>query len=107
MPHQAPSTLTAGSPVADAGEPAVRLTGLPRQIGQATTVTVTLPPIVYRFEAGHRIRLTVASADASSLTMIGALAAEGTTTQDYCAPTIDLTSSPPLYTLRAGMPVTR
>jgi ABC-2 type transport system ATP-binding protein len=41
----------------------IRLTGLPRQIGQATTVTVTLPPIVYRFEAGHRIRVTIASAD--------------------------------------------
>jgi ABC-2 type transport system ATP-binding protein len=41
----------------------VRLTGLPAAIEQATPVTVTLPAIVYRFEAGHRLRLTVSTSD--------------------------------------------
>jgi ABC-2 type transport system ATP-binding protein len=41
----------------------VRLTGLPANIGEATPVTVTLPGIVYRFEAGHRLRITVATSD--------------------------------------------
>ena len=38
----------------------VRLTGLPPTIEQAQPVTVTLPAIVHRFEAGHRLRLTIA-----------------------------------------------
>ncbi len=41
----------------------VRLTGLPTDIDDATPVTVALPAIVYRFEAGHRLLLTVATAD--------------------------------------------
>jgi ABC-2 type transport system ATP-binding protein len=41
----------------------VRLTGLPASIDQAQPVTVQLPSIVYRFEAGDQIRLTVASSD--------------------------------------------
>ncbi len=41
----------------------VRLTGLPTDIRQATPVTVTLPAIVYNFQAGHRLLVTVASAD--------------------------------------------
>jgi ABC-2 type transport system ATP-binding protein len=41
----------------------IRLTGLPESIEQATPVTVTLPGIVRRFEQGHRLRITVASAD--------------------------------------------
>jgi ABC-2 type transport system ATP-binding protein len=41
----------------------VRLTGLPDSIDKATPVTVTLPGIVHRFEAGHRLRLTVATSD--------------------------------------------
>ncbi len=41
----------------------IRLTGLPASIDQATPVTVTLPGIVRRFEQGHRLRITVASAD--------------------------------------------
>jgi ABC-2 type transport system ATP-binding protein len=41
----------------------IRLTGLPRDVADATPVTVTLPPIVHRFEAGHRLRVTVATAD--------------------------------------------
>ncbi|HEY7224420.1 MAG TPA: alpha/beta fold hydrolase [Micromonosporaceae bacterium] len=41
----------------------VRLTGLPSSIQDATPVTVTLPPIVYRFEQRHRLRITVSSSD--------------------------------------------
>src|SRR5262249_8872692 len=37
----------------------VRLTGLPATIDKATPVTVRLPGIVHRFEAGHGLRLTV------------------------------------------------
>jgi ABC-2 type transport system ATP-binding protein len=46
----------------------VRLTGLPTTIEAARTVTVTLPAIVYRFEAGHRLRLTVSTSDQSYAT---------------------------------------
>jgi len=42
---------------------AVRLTGLPASIDDATPVTVTMPAIVHRFEAGQRLFLTVSSAD--------------------------------------------
>ncbi|MEV0429851.1 alpha/beta fold hydrolase [Micromonospora sp. NPDC050495] len=41
----------------------VRLTGLPRTVDAATPVTVTLPGIVRRVEAGHRLRLVVATSD--------------------------------------------
>ena len=41
----------------------VRLTGLPADLARATPVTVTLPAIAARFEAGHRLRVTVATAD--------------------------------------------
>ncbi|MGC4894954.1 alpha/beta fold hydrolase [Micromonospora sp. DT31] len=41
----------------------VRLTGLPRSVDAATPVTVTLPGIVRRVEAGHRLRLVVATSD--------------------------------------------
>ena len=41
----------------------VRLTGLPANIADAQPVTVTLPGIVHRFEAGHRLRITVATSD--------------------------------------------
>ncbi|MFG1652753.1 alpha/beta fold hydrolase [Micromonospora sp. NPDC049275] len=41
----------------------VRLTGLPKQVQDARPVTVTLPGIVRRVEAGHRLRLVVASSD--------------------------------------------
>jgi ABC-2 type transport system ATP-binding protein len=46
----------------------VRLTGLPDSLDQAHPVQVTLPAIVYRFNAGDRIRLTVASSDQAFLT---------------------------------------
>ncbi|MBV1855377.1 alpha/beta fold hydrolase [Catellatospora tritici] len=45
----------------------VRLTGLPTTIDQAQPVRVTLPAIVREIEAGHRLRLTVATADQSYL----------------------------------------
>ncbi|MFC5925429.1 alpha/beta fold hydrolase [Micromonospora vulcania] len=41
----------------------VRLTGLPQRVQDARPVTVTLPGIVRRVEAGHRLRLVVASSD--------------------------------------------
>ena len=41
----------------------VRLTGLPASIDQAQPVTVTLPGIVHEFQAGHRLRITIASSD--------------------------------------------
>ncbi len=46
----------------------VRLTGLPGTVDKAEPVTVTLPGIVHQFQAGHRIRITVASADQAYLT---------------------------------------
>ncbi len=41
----------------------VRLTGLPATIDRAKPQTVTLPGIVHRFAAGHRIRVTLATSD--------------------------------------------
>jgi ABC-2 type transport system ATP-binding protein len=62
----------------------VRLTGLPASIDQAQPVTVSLPAIVYRFSAGDRLRLTIASSD-----------------QAYAAP-----AAPNLYTISvAGTPI--
>ncbi|MEV0458366.1 alpha/beta fold hydrolase [Catellatospora methionotrophica] len=45
----------------------LRLTGLPTSIDKAQPVQVTLPGIVRDFEAGHRLRVTVATADQSYL----------------------------------------
>ncbi|MGW0230023.1 alpha/beta fold hydrolase [Actinopolymorpha singaporensis] len=41
----------------------VRLTGLPGSIEEARPVPVTLPGIVHRFPAGHRLRVTLATTD--------------------------------------------
>lgn len=41
----------------------VRLTGLPAEIADAEPVTVTLPAIARRIEAGHTLRVTVATTD--------------------------------------------
>ncbi|MFC4146532.1 alpha/beta fold hydrolase [Micromonospora mangrovi] len=41
----------------------VRLTGLPKTVDAAAPVTVTLPAIVRRVEAGHRLRVVVATSD--------------------------------------------
>ncbi|WP_422772085.1 alpha/beta fold hydrolase [Plantactinospora sp. WMMC1484] len=41
----------------------VRLTGLPADVSAATPVRVTLPAIVRRIEAGHRLRIVVATSD--------------------------------------------
>ncbi|MER7004698.1 alpha/beta fold hydrolase [Dactylosporangium sp. NPDC000555] len=41
----------------------VHLTGLPKDIADAAPVTITLPAVVHRFEAGSRVRVTVATAD--------------------------------------------
>ncbi|MBQ0891684.1 alpha/beta fold hydrolase [Micromonospora sp. U56] len=41
----------------------VRLTGLPKSLDGARPVTVTLPAIVRRIEAGHRLRVVVATSD--------------------------------------------
>ncbi|GAA1896582.1 alpha/beta fold hydrolase [Asanoa iriomotensis] len=41
----------------------VRLTGLPAEISAAQPVSVTLPAIVHRVEAGHTLRIAVATSD--------------------------------------------
>ncbi|MEV7622045.1 alpha/beta fold hydrolase [Actinoplanes sp. NPDC089786] len=46
----------------------VRLTGLPRDVAQAQPVTVTLPAIVRRIEAGNALRVVVATSDQGYLT---------------------------------------
>ena len=48
----------------------VRLTNLPPIIDDAQPVTVELPGIVHRFEAGHRLRITVATADQAYATPV-------------------------------------
>jgi ABC-2 type transport system ATP-binding protein len=48
----------------------VRLTGLPPTIEAASPVTVQLPGIVYRFETGHRLRITIASSDQAFTTPV-------------------------------------
>ncbi|MEU8021690.1 alpha/beta fold hydrolase [Micromonospora haikouensis] len=58
----------------------VRLTGLPAEIGAAKPVTVALPAIVRRVEAGHRLRVVVATSD-----------------QAYTTP-----AEPAVYTVAAG-----
>jgi ABC-2 type transport system ATP-binding protein len=45
----------------------IRLTGLPATLDQAQPVTVRLPGIVRSVEEGHRIRITIASADQAYL----------------------------------------
>ncbi len=45
----------------------IRLTGLPASLDQAQPVKVTLPAIVRNFEDGHRIRITIATADQAYL----------------------------------------
>ncbi|HEU4349479.1 MAG TPA: alpha/beta fold hydrolase, partial [Actinoplanes sp.] len=46
----------------------VRLTGLPADLAAARPVTVTLPGIVRRIDAGHTLRLVVATSDQAFLT---------------------------------------
>ncbi|GIE49325.1 ABC transporter ATP-binding protein [Amorphoplanes nipponensis] len=46
----------------------VRLTGLPTDVAAARPVTVTLPAIVRRIDAGHLVRVTVATSDQAFLT---------------------------------------
>nr|MDT0660243.1 alpha/beta fold hydrolase [Micromonospora sp. DSM 115978] len=48
----------------------VRLTGLPTDIAAATPVRVTLPAIVHRFEADHRLRVTIATSDQAYATPV-------------------------------------
>jgi ABC-2 type transport system ATP-binding protein len=48
----------------------IRLTGLPAKIDDAAPVRVTLPAIVHRFEAGHRLRVVVATADQAYATPV-------------------------------------
>ena len=48
----------------------VRLTGLPADIARARPVTVTLPAIVHRFEAGHSLRVAVATSDRAYATPV-------------------------------------
>jgi ABC-2 type transport system ATP-binding protein len=46
----------------------VRLTGLPATVDQAQAVTVTLPAVVRRIDAGHTLRIAVATSDQAFLT---------------------------------------
>ncbi|MFV2099602.1 alpha/beta fold hydrolase [Micromonospora sp. LOL_024] len=48
----------------------IRVTGLPASIDAAQPVTVTLPAIVHRVEAGHRLRLVLATSDQAYTTPI-------------------------------------
>jgi ABC-2 type transport system ATP-binding protein len=48
----------------------VHLTGLPPAIDTAKPVTVQLPGIVYRFETGHRLRITIATSDQAFTTPV-------------------------------------
>ncbi|GAA3448747.1 alpha/beta fold hydrolase [Dactylosporangium matsuzakiense] len=41
----------------------IRLTGLPKNIADAVPMTVILPAVVHRFEAGSAVRVTIATAD--------------------------------------------
>jgi ABC-2 type transport system ATP-binding protein len=71
----------------------VRLTGLPDTLDQAQPVTVTLPAIVHQFQAGHLIRITVASADQAYLTPVEpAVYTVGLASTSVTLPTVD--SSP-------------
>jgi ABC-2 type transport system ATP-binding protein len=62
----------------------IHLTGLPADIAQAQPVTVTLPAIVRNIEQGHRLRVTIATADQSYLgpaePMLYTVLAEGAVT---------------------------
>jgi ABC-2 type transport system ATP-binding protein len=62
----------------------VRLTGLPAAIDQASEVTVTLPAIVRRIDAGHTVRVVVATSD-----------------QAFLSP-----AKPAVYTVAAGSTIT-
>jgi ABC-2 type transport system ATP-binding protein len=62
----------------------VHLTGLPASIADARPVTVTLPGIVYNFQAKHLLRITVATSD-----------------QAFATP-----AAPTVYTIAAAGPVT-
>ncbi|WP_433792427.1 alpha/beta fold hydrolase [Actinoplanes sp. CA-252034] len=46
----------------------IRLTGLPADVNAAQPVSVTLPAIVRQIEAGHTVRVTVATSDQAFLT---------------------------------------
>ncbi|MCN0150828.1 alpha/beta fold hydrolase [Salinispora arenicola] len=48
----------------------IRLVGLPAAIEDAAPVTVTLPAIVRRIEAGHRLRVVVATSDQAYATPV-------------------------------------
>jgi ABC-2 type transport system ATP-binding protein len=48
----------------------VRLTGLPTDIARGRPVAVTLPAIVHRFDAGHALRVVVATSDEAYATPI-------------------------------------
>jgi ABC-2 type transport system ATP-binding protein len=48
----------------------VHLTGLPTSLEAGQPVTVKLPAIVYRFETGHLLRITIASSDQAYTTPV-------------------------------------
>lgn len=82
----------------------IRLTGLPASVDQAQPVTVTLPAIVRNVEAGHRLRVAVATTDQGYLgppePVVYTIAADGVVS----LPTVPATPIPTtdllwLYTL--------
>jgi ABC-2 type transport system ATP-binding protein len=66
----------------------VRLTGLPRRIEDAAPVTVTLPAIVRRIEAGNRLRVVVATADQAYATPAEPVVYTVQVTGDLSVPTL-------------------
>ena len=48
----------------------IRLENLPADLARAPPVTVTLPAVVYRFEKGHRLRITLSTSDQAYATPV-------------------------------------
>ncbi|MFG2063300.1 alpha/beta fold hydrolase [Micromonospora sp. NPDC048871] len=67
----------------------IRLTGLPTQVAEAAPVTVTLPAIVHRVEAGHRLRLVLATSDQAYTTPVEPTVYQVVATGPVSLPTVD------------------
>src|SRR5439155_8351695 len=76
----------------------VRLTGLPPDIADAKPVRVVLPGIVHRFEAGHRLRITVATADQAYATPVQPTVYTVGLDPEASAVTLPTVSSAPIVT---------
>ncbi|WP_431882767.1 alpha/beta fold hydrolase [Micromonospora gifhornensis] len=67
----------------------IRLTGLPTQVAEAAPVTVTLPAIVHRVEAGHRLRLVLATSDQAYTTPVEPTVYQVAATGPVSLPAVD------------------